>query len=252
MSKICTICKIEKDISEFPKRKLNNDGLYSWCKKCVSEKSKKYREQNRERVLLGKKKSYLINREKIASDQNIFYLQNKEKILARNKKYRDLHKEKSHARHLRYYATHKDKYIVAGRKRRVLKKNELSIWRSSYTKKRKKIDLNYKLSILLRRRIGMAIKHTKKQLHAPELIGCSLDFLKIYLQQTAIANGYLGFDINNYDGRKYHIDHIVPCAAFNLGCKYHQLLCFNYSNMQILKSEVNLSKHSKFELLKVA
>lgn len=69
--------------------------------------------------------------------------------------------------------------------------------------------------------------------------------LKTHLQDTATKNGYTNFDINNYSGREYHIDHIIPCSAFNLSCSYHQKLCFNWNNPQILKAETNLIKGNK-------
>ncbi len=40
-----------------------------------------------------------------------------------------------------------------------------------------------------------------------KLIGCDLNTLKNHLQKTAIKNGFLNFDINNYSGYDYHIDH---------------------------------------------
>ena len=55
--------------------------------------------------------------------------------------------------------------------------------------------------------------------------------------------------INNYSGKDFHIDHKIPIDAFNLVCKYHQRLCFNYNNLQILKAEDNLEKHDKYEMI---
>jgi hypothetical protein len=76
-------------------------------------------------------------------------------------------------------------------------------------------------------------------------LGCSLDYLKQHLQEIAIKNNYLDFNINSYDGNKYHIDHIIPCNSFNLQCSYHQKLCFNYNNLQILEAEENIKKGDK-------
>ena len=76
------------------------------------------------------------------------------------------------------------------------------------------------------------------------LLGCSLKFLKEYLQQTAIQNGYLDFNINDYSGKEYHIDHIIPCSSFNLSKEEEQRKCFHWSNLQILSSTQNLKKGS--------
>lgn len=84
-----------------------------------------------------------------------------------------------------------------------------------------------------------------KKSHTMELIGCDLLFLKKHLQQTALNNGYFNFDINNFSGKEYHVDHIIPINAFNINCDYHQKLCFNWSNLQILKAKINGIKGSK-------
>ena len=44
MVKVCTKCKIEKELSEFYKDKSTKDGLTCKCKSC----GKQYREANRE------------------------------------------------------------------------------------------------------------------------------------------------------------------------------------------------------------
>lgn len=42
--KICSKCKIEKQISEFGTASPTSDGYNSWCKQCVCDSSKRYRE----------------------------------------------------------------------------------------------------------------------------------------------------------------------------------------------------------------
>ena len=48
-TKICTKRKVEKPIIEFYKRNDSNDGYRNECKKCVRDKSKKWRENNPEK-----------------------------------------------------------------------------------------------------------------------------------------------------------------------------------------------------------
>jgi len=132
---------------------------------------------------------------------------------------------------------------------------ELSTYRTRYkTKNKEKIKQSYKkynkkpdvkLRTKLRSRIRSAIKNSKKSNSTMRLVGCDLNTLKIYLQKTAIENGYINFNINRYNGNMYHIDHKVPCAKFNLTCSYHQKLCFNYKNLQILTAKVNIIKRDK-------
>jgi len=116
---------------------------------------------------------------------------------------------------------------------------------NNYRLKRKTIDVSFVLVSNLRTRILKALDRNSKSDSTLELLGCSVDDLKSHLQKTAISNGYLEFNIDNYDRSKFHIDHIIPCSAFNLKCSFHQKLCFHYTNLQILTAKENLSKSDK-------
>ena len=118
-------------------------------------------------------------------------------------------------------------------------------WKNS--KKRYNVNEDYRLIQRIRMRILTALKDKGKKIdHTMKLINCTTTELKEYLQQTAINNGYIDFDINNYSGKDFHIDHIVPCSKFNLKCSYHQKLCFNYNNLQVLTAKENLSKNDTY------
>jgi len=183
MTKICSTCKNEKDVSEYHKSSKHKDGLRYSCKICVR-------------------------------------LEN-----------------------LKYYYKYKDtpEYKI---KRRKWHENSIPTIRAR-KKYRMKHDMSYKLREILSRRIHHVVKEHGKSKSTMELIGCSIEELKTYLQQTAINNSYLDFDINNYSGLEYHIDHIIPCASFDLSKEEEQLKCFNYSNLQILKAIENLQKSDK-------
>ncbi len=42
MLKICSLCKVEKNIDFFPKDKKHSDGLNSWCHECYKKKASSY------------------------------------------------------------------------------------------------------------------------------------------------------------------------------------------------------------------
>jgi hypothetical protein len=55
--KVCAKCKIEKLSVDFPKHSYSLDGLYSYCKNCVSVKNKESKDKKREqRIGLIKEK----------------------------------------------------------------------------------------------------------------------------------------------------------------------------------------------------
>ena len=64
--KICTKCKIEKELSEFSTQKNGKFGVTSVCKICFNKYAKKYSQENKEKILIKSKKYYQENREMIS------------------------------------------------------------------------------------------------------------------------------------------------------------------------------------------
>jgi hypothetical protein len=52
MSKICTICKIEKKLNEFNKNSSRYDGFQSECRECNKNKSKNYYLKNKKKMVV--------------------------------------------------------------------------------------------------------------------------------------------------------------------------------------------------------
>lgn len=220
-SKICNKCRIEKPLDKFKKDKTCSKGIGNICKECHNIVARLYRLNNPVKFNNSQKKYLEKNRDKRNKHQKEYYLNNKNDINKRNKKYRETEK----------YKKWKNKYKDDNRENK-------NMWLKDYRK-----DPCNAMVAKLRCRIRAAVKNkANKAMHTKELINCSVKHLMNHLQGTAIKNGYNNFDINNYSGKEYHIDHIIPCDAFNLKCLYHQRLCFHWSNLQILKAEKNLFK----------
>ena len=192
--KVCSKCKIEKDVGEFGKCITRLDGLEYSCKDCKSKRAEVYRKENKDIIAIK----------------------------------REGKKEKHKKYCLEYYKLHRQSIIIQN---------------VTYKRNRRRIDSSYNMLSNLRRRMQLAVQGKYKKVESTmKLVGCSLDYLKNHLQQTAINNGYIKFDINKYNAKEFHVDHIIPVAAFNMSCGYHQRLCFNWKNLQILRAEENLSK----------
>ncbi len=112
-------------------------------------------------------------------------------------------------------------------------------------KNRRRTDLNYRIRGRIVARIKRALNNHKnkykKSESTLELLGCSIEFLRIYLQSKFTA----GMNWENHGYYSWHIDHIIPCAAFDLSDPEQQKKCFHYSNLQPLWWRDNLSKGSK-------
>ena len=73
-----------------------------------------------------------------------------------------------------------------------------------------------------------------------ELCGCSLDELKAWLEKQFIEN-------MNWENRSlWHVDHIRPCASFDLTDIEQQKQCFHFTNLQPLWAADNFKKGAKW------
>lgn len=156
---------------------------------------------------------YFRNKERIIPIRHKYYIENRKKIMNRAANYKKNNRERYNAR-----------------------------------KRQRKIDdPEFRILTLCRERIRQALKNNYKSETTKKLLGCTINELKKHLQKTAIENGYINFNINNYSGKDYHVDHIKPCALFDLSKKLEQKKCFNYTNLQILSAIDNLEKGDKYE-----
>jgi hypothetical protein len=91
-------------------------------------------------------------------------------------------------------------------------------------------DMSYRIVKNLRGRLATALKRDyKKSKPTLDLLGCDVKFLKLYLENKFLPT--MSWD--NY-GTVWHIDHIMPCAKFNLADPEEQKRCFHYTNLQPL------------------
>lgn len=212
---MCNKCKIEKNINEFNKGN-NKDELHCWCKNCCKE----YKEKNKQKIQINNKSYRETHKEQIKNYDKIYRNNNKEKL----RNYRKIHQESIKDQKKDYYTLNKE-HILSRQKK--------------YEKNRREIDINYKILCNLRRRLNHTIKNNYKSTSTINLLGCSIKQLKEYLE----SHFKQGMSWSNYG--KWHIDHIKPCASFDLSKPNEQSKCFHYSNLQPLWAEDNLSKHDK-------
>jgi hypothetical protein len=239
MTRVCSKCKKELDESQFNKDKTKKDGLECRCKSCIKEKTKKYREKNQEKIkkyrdnTKNKSKEYRINnKKKLSIYRQAYAVNNKNKIKEYNQNYRieyeKINKEKIKIRKQGYYQKNKEEKI---------KKSKI------YKINRYNNDIIFKLGTQLRNRFNKALKRNQKKGHILNLIGCTIGQLKQHLElkfQENMSWSNWGFGENCW-----HIDHIIPCASFDLNLEENQCKCFHYTNLQPLWQKDNLEKSDK-------
>ena len=100
-------------------------------------------------------------------------------------------------------------------------------------------DPKYKMTKLLRNRLGHALKRAvngklpKKYTNTLKLLGCDMSFFMKHIQKQFKP----GMTWEN-QGKIWHIDHRVPCASFDLTDPEQQRTCFHFPicNRYLLKT----------------
>jgi GH15 family glucan-1,4-alpha-glucosidase len=194
-------------------------------KEYVSQKQSRYREINKEKISKQKQLFSKNNSEKIKIRGQNYYLKNKSII---NKKSKD------------YYLKNKGKLLDYQSNYNKNNRETISQYQKHWQKLKRDTDISFKLKSNLRTRIHHAIEGNIKSLRTMFLIGCEVDYLMYHLQEQFQP----GMSWDNYGD--WHVDHIKPCARFDLSKPEEQLKCFRYTNLQPLWSEDNLRKGSKY------
>jgi hypothetical protein len=175
-----------------------------------------------------------------------YRLKNREKLLKQMRDYSRIHKEQRK----KYYNTHIERFRELDRirypKRSEYMKKYLKEYYQDhkkeiyqYIKNKFKTNINCKLAHYLRTRIVRALRGNPKLFTTMKLVGCSIEKLKQHLEKQFTK----GMNWSNYG--KWHIDHIKPCASFDLNKPEEQVRCFNYKNLQPLWAKENLRKGKK-------
>lgn len=92
----------------------------------------------------------------------------------------------------------------------------------------------------MRTRLWSVLKGKVRGGHTMDMIGCSVDKLRDHLESKFTS----AMSWENY-GKTWHVDHIRPCASFDLSKPVQQQACFHWSNLQPLLALDNLRKGSK-------
>lgn len=245
--KVCSKCRIEKELSEFHKRSRTKDGYNYNCKKCRSSETKDFYEKHKDKILEKIKKYRNDNKEHIKKLTKLNRIKNREKILKWKKEWSKSENGKKSKQ--KYYQNNCEKIKNQTKLRRKnnpekykefdkIKRNKdgYNEYRSEYVKKHKKLNPHiYAWRTVLNnsfKRLG-----TKKEGYTIDLLGYSAIELKKHLESKFSEN----MTWNNWG--KWHIDHIKPVSSFDKSEKPSVVNSLN--NLQPLWANDNLKKGKK-------
>jgi hypothetical protein len=169
------------------------------------------------------KEKYISSREEKIEYQKKYKENNLEKISSYNKGWRK-----------------KNKKYFQGYYKEWRKKNKDKI--NEYNRQKYKESIQFKLKNILRSRFNDLLKKNKKEKSIITLIGCSIKNFKLHLEQQFLPE--MSWDNH---GTIWEIDHIIPCAKFDLTNIKQQKECFHYTNMQPLFKTTELAEQYGYQ-----
>lgn len=201
---VCNVCKIDKPLSDYYKDENHPCGYKVRCKICI-DIAKRNSPKTRE-----------------------YFEKNKKEIYERHKRYRNRPEVR-------------ERILAKKKEWRENNKDKVRIYDNEYKKRKKKHDLNYRLKSILRSTLSSKIRKTKNSPKTVELLGCTIDFFRQYLESKFLE----GMNWSNYGLKGWHIDHKYPCSKFDLSKIEDQKKCFHYSNLQPMWAIDNILKSNK-------
>jgi len=203
---------------------------YAANKERIRARKKEYRAANRERIYAQQKAWCTAHKERLSLEAKSRYRVKQERLLGQLEEVRAAYKQKRADYARRYY----QKNIVAMREKQ-----------RKYRRRRRRDCAGLMVCDLLRTRIRHALfgRDKDKKSRTMELVGCSIKELMAHIESKFSP----GMSWDNCGKIGWHIDHIRPCAAFDLTDPEQQKRCFHYSNLQPLWAKDNLSKSDKLD-----
>ncbi len=173
----------------------------------------RYREEHRDKHRAYFKAHYQANKQDALEKGKIYYEQNRQRIILRNNEWLRNHPEQAKA------------------------------YKAKWKKGPTEAALRRRIADSLRSRVRKLLRGGYKSAPTLKLLGCSVENFKIYLESKFES----GMSWENYGVGfgKWNIDHIMPCAIFDLTREAHQQRCFHFSNMQPMWFEENMAKGAK-------
>ena len=86
-----------------------------------------------------------------------------------------------------------------------------------------------------------AFRCNTKAGHTVELLGCSIEYLRNYLERQF----ELGMTWDNYGVHGWQIDHIIPLSYFNFSDPDQQKRACHYTNLRPMWAVDNIRKSNK-------
>lgn len=217
--------------------------------------SKEYHKKNADKIKIGRKQYYEDNKEmfkKKASEQR---QKIKEKIANKEVEKPDIKVRKctgcKQEKDVTLFTFRKTRNIYDSKckpcnkereaKRRAQKGPEINKRRREI---QKPLTVGQKILNALRARLNKIVKNRKEKNLYIKLLGCDKSFLMEWFEYIFNLKKKLNFNWDNY-GKFWQIDHVTPCASFDLMDESQIKICFHWTNLCPVTKKYNLQKQAK-------
>lgn len=197
------------------------------------EANARFRERHKDSLRQRNRNHYVRNRDAIIANVCEYAKQNRAKINARRRARESENPERAKAIRRASYLRNREK----DKSRRTARRESLA----AYMRHKRLSDPSFLVADRLRRRVNGAIKRAgaSKQCSLAEVSGCSVAELVSHIERQFLPG-------MSWDNRRlWHIDHIIPCSAFDLTDTDQQKIAFHYSNLRPMWATDNHRKHAK-------
>jgi hypothetical protein len=213
--RICSSCKIEKNVDQFWERKGSKDGLNRRCKTCITEAKRKWEIENKEKVVASREKR-------------------KESIREGRRKW--------HAANPEYSKNYKRKYSRSKRLMERMENDEVL---------KCKIKISKSIGGCIKEYVNNNTSY-KKDSNTINILGCNYEEFKSYIESK--FKPWMNWDnYGKYNGEfnyGWDFDHIIPASSAKTVEEVYRLN--HYTNFQPLCSKVNRDiKRDKIDFQKV-
>lgn len=218
-TKQCSKCNQNKDINLFALNRKTNR-YNSWCQACKKIYDKEYTLRNKDKK--AKYDKLYNSRIDIKEKHQRYRQENKEKFRNQQRQWKqnNPHKVKQNSR--KDYERRREKVI-------------------SYMKKyqkRRHVKIKHALTTRIREELKNCL--LDKKYKTIVYLGCTIPEFILYLE----SKFQTGMTWENYGFYGWHIDHIKPCASFDLTDTKQQKKCFHYTNLQPLWATTEIAKEN--------
>ena len=240
-SKYCGHCKIYKALINFGNSSTTWDTLRPTCKDCLKQGNV----ENKDKRTEYNKKYWEETKDTQKEKNKIWREENKEYVKEKMQDWLESNKE-------RKKQTDKEYRIKNWDKKKEYNRNWRKADYDSMKNDSSRIDefALYKIKSNTSRRIREMLGQQKSK-KTMDYVGIKLDKFKEYLEfqfTEGMSWDNYGETIDKDKKNAWHIDHILPCNAFDFNNEMHVKACFYYENLRPFWATENIIKKDKYDV----